>query len=613
MNKFFLFLLCLATLPFCTQAQLSPEAVQQSTREWIAHKLKHRAPADIPTAPSTGVPQTTTKGGNEETNVSESGNPESEVHAAINPIDTNNIIAATMRFSPAVGGDVALSFPIYYTLDFGETWQQSSFDPTAVGLLDIVIGGGDPVLAFTPDGTAHLTWLVAVLSILDFEVSFTIYHATSQDKGATWQRTAQAIDSGGVNPLTFTGRLVDKEWLAVDDTPTSPHHGNLYAAYAELDVADIVHYRILMRTWNASTGFSAPVVAVDSVDFFISQFGVPTVASNGDVHLMWLGANYDDFYLGLFHAKSTDGGQSFSEGQLVSYVNVPCFPPMSSTTPCISGVDADRTFSSNYIVAGNTPETADHLYAVWSANGFQDEATPGFDVYFAKSEDSGDTWTTPVVLNQDGSPATHNFLPTINLSPTGVLSICWYDQRDAANGTQTNYYGITSGDGGNTFSEDFMVSSMPSDFQTIGNINIDFGVGEYNATVSSDNYIIPFWADGRSNDGNLDIYCAKIPIQGDTPSCIRPLTSKNLTLRVSPNPAHGQTTAFLTVADAPLSNAKAFIADAFGKNIRVLPLPHTILGDYPLPIPLDGLPKGTYFLVIDTGTGTWTEKIVVGQ
>jgi len=57
---------------------------------------------------------------------------ESELHAAVNPADTNNIIISAMRQDPN-SFLAPLQFPTYYTKDFGATWQLSEFDGTLEG------------------------------------------------------------------------------------------------------------------------------------------------------------------------------------------------------------------------------------------------------------------------------------------------------------------------------------------------------------------------------------------------------------------------------------------------------------------------------------------------
>ena len=73
------------------------------------------------------------------------------------------------------------------------------------------------------------------------------------------------------------------------------------------------------------------------------------------------------------------------------------------------------------------------------------------------------------------------------------------------NRTQTNYYIGYSFDGGENF-EEMQVSSSASNFGIIDVKNNGLGIGEYNELLVVDDYIIPFWADGRTNDGDIAVY-----------------------------------------------------------------------------------------------------------
>lgn len=594
-------------------AQITPEIAHESTKAWLINKLtKRQGNLDslnaIISDPNIYLFNSSSNL-IEESNLSESVHPESEVHAAINPTDTNNIIVASMQFSPGLLGS-ELKIPIFYTNDFGNSWNSSSFTPTeiGVGILDLVAGGGDPVLAFTPDGKAHLTWLLLVTSLLSGESNFIIHHAVSNDGGATWIADEMPIDAGAVEIITdnfpevsIVGRAVDKEWLAVDSSPSSPYYGSLYASYVELTIDEIAHYQIMLSAWDGDESFSSPVVAVDSLNFFLSQFVTPAVSQNGDLHLSWLGVSNDDFYLGIYHTKSTDGGESFSTPQLVSYINVPCFPPMTSTEPCIPGVDADRTLSYNYILAGNTETTADHLYITWSANGFQEEVTSGFDIYFSKSVDGGETWSIPQIVNQDLDININNFMSYPSLSPNGTLFLSWYDQRESIDGTITDYYGSYSNDNGNSFTDDFKISCIPTNFSTVGSLNSGFGVGEYNATVSTPNQIIPFWSDGRLGNGNLDIFYAKIPNNESVPTSIQTIQSASFQLEISPNPAQYFLNATI-YTDEKLENVELIILDAQGKLIERVKVNSIIGNDKSIELAIPDA-TGTYFLLVNTNKG----------
>ena len=128
----------------------------------------------------------------DESRITNSEEPESEVHAAINPTDQNNIVASAIQWSTnelIPGLELpALKVPIYYTKDFGATWNQSNFDIAAdIDPLTIIGGGGDPIIVFDKDGTAYFSWLTLTLNILAGETGMKLHWAFSEDGGATWE------------------------------------------------------------------------------------------------------------------------------------------------------------------------------------------------------------------------------------------------------------------------------------------------------------------------------------------------------------------------------------------------------------------------------------------
>jgi len=89
--------------------------------------------------------------------------PESEIHAAINPKDSSNIIVSFMRQNP-IDFTNPLEIPLYYTKDFGKSWKQSSFvcQPHIDGAF--ISGGGDPIISYDGSGKAYLTWIYTFLT-----------------------------------------------------------------------------------------------------------------------------------------------------------------------------------------------------------------------------------------------------------------------------------------------------------------------------------------------------------------------------------------------------------------------------------------------------------------
>jgi len=146
--------------------------------------------------------------------------PESEIHAAINPNDSNNIIISPIR----LGSDFSdlISCPVYYTKNFGQTWLKSDFKNKSKRDDLLVVGGGDPVLIYDNDGTAYLTWILMLLKFSGDSVYNSMNWAYSNDGGVNWKRqndefvayTAAARGGGSPGLIEF----YDKQWMAADNS-----------------------------------------------------------------------------------------------------------------------------------------------------------------------------------------------------------------------------------------------------------------------------------------------------------------------------------------------------------------------------------------------------------
>lgn len=548
---------------------------------------------------------------NAENNISNTDKPESEVHAAINPRDTNNIIIAGMVLdADALLG--ALSFPIYYTRDFGQSWQLSQFDGVSdMGPFTLILGGGDPVLAFDTEGTAYLSWLTFTIN-LNFTIGIQLHWAISTDGGENWERQASYIDSGEVVSLENPdSRFVDKEWLATDISDT-PYRDNLYAAYVEINLADTT-YNILVKTKRAGSGDFGPAVDVTPEEIVFSQFSSIDVDRNGRVHVLFAGATAQDVALGLYHCFSEDGGQSFSTPVRISSVHLPCFPP-GGGGPCdLVGVDSARVYPCPHLrVDRSGGEFDGNLYAVWTSDGFETELTPGVDIYYSRSKDGGMIWSDPIVLNNDGLPDSEQFFPSLAVNNRGVLAVSWYDRREDPHDLVTKYYMTYSTDGGATFEDDFPASAQGADFSMIGAANANFGIGEYTQILATGGYAIPVWADGRTNDGNIDLYTAFLPLNEGATTAIPEINviSGRFSLgQPTPNPAVDATQVDLSLKAASSVQARLFSQDGrlvWQKNYGTLPE-----GTHPLRISAAALPAGPYLLRVMTDFGFQSRKVQV--
>jgi len=122
------------------------------------------------------------------------------------------------------------------------------------------------------------------------------------------------------------------------------------------------------------------------------------------------------------------------------------------------------------------------------------------DIFITSSNDKGKTWTTPVRVNDDKTPA-HQFFPWLAIDQSnGRLHIVFYDRRNFSD-TKTDVYLASSGDGGKSWNNERISESAfePTD-------KVFFG--DYNNISAHNGIIRPIWT--RCVDGKLSVWTALI-------------------------------------------------------------------------------------------------------
>ena len=135
----------------------------------------------------------------------------------------------------------------------------------------------------------------------------------------------------------------------------------------------------------------------------------------------------------------------------------------------------------------------DTVYLVWS-----DERTDPRAVYFSKSTDAGNTWSTNLQLSSS-NPDLHGATPGLTLDAHGNIYIC-YAQYDWST-FNVDVYFTRSTDGGESFSTPLLVNDTTRAAQNMPSVAVD----------SSGEKVFVAWQDTR-NSGvtpNFDIYMAK--------------------------------------------------------------------------------------------------------
>ena len=141
------------------------------------------------------------------------------------------------------------------------------------------------------------------------------------------------------------------------------------------------------------------------------------------------------------------------------------------------------------------------------------------DIFIVRSTDGGVTWRNPATngpdplrLNQDAQgDGKDQWFPFAAVGLDGKIAVVFFDRRDDVFNQLANVYLATSGNAGQTWTEQRLTSVS-------SNLNYAFDqgqfIGDYNGVaVSPDGTIYPFWTDARNGTNHIrqsDVYTAAV-------------------------------------------------------------------------------------------------------
>ena len=231
-----------------------------------------------------------------------------------------------------------------------------------------------------------------------------IYAARSLDRGASFL-PAVRVDAGTPVPLAFHD---DNKWA-----PTLAARGpTVYAAWA-----DFRNYNwdiFLARSTDGGLTWG-PNTQVDDYPDFERIDERPTIAIDrrGPVHVAWTDLRAREVDTNVFHARSDDGGATFTPNEQLDDSKVGFDPDTDTpTNQWHPSLAADR----------------DRLFVAW-----QDNRLGNNDVFFSSSFDGGATFAASERVDDTGSGASEQTRPSLALARRGSRRLChvvWEDTRD---------------------------------------------------------------------------------------------------------------------------------------------------------------------------------------
>jgi hypothetical protein len=407
-------------------------------------------------------------------NSDHSGQRQLEQQACINPVNPENMVA--------VWTDVRLGatrIGIGRTFDGGQTWADD-----LIGQLQYP-SQGDPVLTVDDNGV----FTARLINFTYDGTTFTdhgLWQASSHDGGITWTDTVWAritTDESGFD---------DKEVLTVDTSSNSPYYGSFYCTWAyfprQPDSTLGESQILFIHKRPEDEGYSEPVFLSQTAG---NQWVNIVLGPNGEIYTSWIGYDHD----GIMFARSTDGGMTFTPETLIRGTQF----QYGYITPSL-------------LIFTHAPLAVDHsdgpfrgrLYAVFTDADLQMQQT---DIFLMYSDDHGETWSTPVMLNDDDEPYNvHQYHPWISVDEQGFIWVSYYDRRhDPANYLMDMYFTVSM-DGGATWRPNERITEVSSD-PAAGTLDAGL-IGEYNGWYAHGGKAVAVWTDTRL--GDQDTYAAVI-------------------------------------------------------------------------------------------------------
>ncbi|HBG72007.1 MAG: glycosyl hydrolase [Bacteroidetes bacterium GWF2_43_63] len=441
--------------------------------------------------------------------------------------------------------------------------------------------------------SSHGVWGDPVV-ICDTAGAFYFFHLSNPASGNWIDRiVCQKLDSlnGSWNDGTYAGlngtKAQDKQWAVVDRKTNTIYmtwtQFDEYGSGLSTDSTTILFSKSTDggQTWDSAIRINK--VAGDCIDSDNTVEGaVPAVGPNGEVYVSWAGPE------GLVFDRSSDGGATWLDEDIFAA------PMGGGWDYMVPGIQRANGLPVTVCDTSQGPYRGT-IYINWSD---QTNGSSNTDVWLVKSTDGGDTWTTPLRVNND-TTATQQFFTWVTIDQvTGYLWFIWYDRRNYTD-NRTDVFMACSKDGGQTF-ENFKVSDSP--FTPTSSVFF----GDYTNITAHNNVVRPIWT--RLESGQLSILTAIV----DTALSIEETFSvPDSDIEIFPNPSEGSfCLAFKMHSVTPFS---VELLDITGNVITKLLEGFTTTGrqihyfdasDY-------GLQSGVYFIILRSNEKTFLKKWVL--
>ena len=212
-----------------------------------------------------------------------------------------------------------------------------------------------------------------------------------------------------------------KTIAVLNDTIYAIWQGNL------IDTTSNIYFT---KSIDGGLTFSADLIIFQETDSINHMFPSLAVSQDGNIHIAWTAITNNGADYNVWYTKSIDGGNSFET-------------PIHITTNNASILPNIATYN-NYV----------YIFYVYATN------YPMADYYFVRSTNNGDVFDSPIQINDAACTGGIEFegLTSLALDSSGNIYLAWVDGR-RANGNGDIYF-AKSTDNGQNFSTNIMVNDI---------------------------------------------------------------------------------------------------------------------------------------------------------
>jgi hypothetical protein len=252
---------------------------------------------------------------------------------------------------------------------------------------------------------------------------------------------------------------------------------------------------VTFSTDNGLTWHSPVMVSTQAN--FIRNVEITGDLATGDIYIAGMdegGGGFPHSDTNYFY-RSTDGGSTWTN----TYAGTPFPGPGVGSVGYFAFMFPDNGGYWRYEGWGEPAALNGVVHYVYAQHGTGGD--PG-DIYYIRSTDKGQTFSTPIKLNTDAT-ARPQWQPNLSVSPSGTLFAVWYDARETTSCTEGDpnvpcyrMWARKSNDNGVTWLPDDTFSDVVSPLPQPDPGDYDYGSAVATKHVSS-------WCDGRVPINNV--------------------------------------------------------------------------------------------------------------